>query len=173
MATESFDGSANAAGRSSRGTDGSPGGVDGRHEPTTLAWNPASAADAASTLRGLAAGRDIDYVVVAFSAPVRPPRTEPVVFPPPEAERVSKLVAAVIGTGGANVRQPGLAALSSREIEVLRSIALGFTSAEIAERLFLSVRTVEAHRARLSRKTGRRTRAELVQLALHHDLLRS
>jgi len=37
--------------------------------------------------------------------------------------------------------------LSPREVEVLRLIALGHTNAEIAEQLFLSVRTVETHRA--------------------------
>lgn len=65
------------------------------------------------------------------------------------------------GTGP--VEQP--AALSGRETEVLRMIADGYTNAEIASRLSLSVRTVESHRAHIHRKTGRTTRAELVALA--------
>lgn len=60
----------------------------------------------------------------------------------------------------------GVAAdLSEREREVLRLIALGHTNAEIARLLFLSVRTVENHRASLMRKLGVRSRAELVHQA--------
>lgn len=60
----------------------------------------------------------------------------------------------------------GVAAdLSEREREVLRLIALGHTNAEIARLLFLSVRTVENHRASLMRKLGARSRAELVRQA--------
>jgi two-component system response regulator NreC len=55
--------------------------------------------------------------------------------------------------------------LSPREVEVLALIAEGHTNAEIADRLFLSVRTIESHRAHIQRKTGRATRAELVALA--------
>jgi two-component system response regulator NreC len=61
--------------------------------------------------------------------------------------------------------------LSGREVEVLRLIALGNTNPEIAEQLFLSVRTVETHRANLQRKTGKSTRAELVAYAMDHDLM--
>lgn len=64
-----------------------------------------------------------------------------------------------------------LAELSERELEVLRLIALGHTNTEIAERLFLSVRTVETHRAHLQQKLGVSTRAELVRYALDNDLL--
>ena len=63
--------------------------------------------------------------------------------------------------------------LSERELEVLRLIALGHTNAEIAEQLFLSVRTVETHRAHVQEKLGRSTRAELVSYALDHGLLRA
>jgi two-component system response regulator NreC len=57
------------------------------------------------------------------------------------------------------------AALSVRETEVLSLIADGYTNTEIADRLSLSVRTVESHRAHIHRKTGRTSRAELVALA--------
>jgi two-component system response regulator NreC len=61
--------------------------------------------------------------------------------------------------------------LSPRETEVLRSIALGYTSAEIAARLHLSRRTIETHRARLHHKLGLATRAELVHYALRRNLV--
>jgi two-component system, NarL family, response regulator NreC len=61
--------------------------------------------------------------------------------------------------------------LSPREIDVLRRIALGHTNAEIAEQLFLSIRTVETHRAHIQQKLSRSTRAELVRYALDHGLL--
>jgi len=61
--------------------------------------------------------------------------------------------------------------LSGREAQVLRLIALGHTNAEIAEQLFLSVRTVETHRAHIQQKLGRSTRAELVRYALDKGLL--
>jgi len=61
--------------------------------------------------------------------------------------------------------------LSVRETEVLRLIALGHTSAEIAAKLHLSRRTVETHRARLHRKLGLGSRAQLVGYALGRHLI--
>lgn len=61
--------------------------------------------------------------------------------------------------------------LSERETEVLKLIALGHTNTEIAEQLYLSVRTVESHRAHIQQKLRLSTRAELVRYALDHDLL--
>lgn len=63
--------------------------------------------------------------------------------------------------------------LSDREIGVLRLIALGHTNAEIAERLLLSVRTVESHRAHIQRKLGLSKRSELVRYALERRMLDS
>ena len=63
--------------------------------------------------------------------------------------------------------------LSARELEVLRLIALGHTNSEIAARLYLSVRTVESHRAHIQQKIGINTRAELVRYALDHGLIGS
>jgi two-component system response regulator NreC len=60
--------------------------------------------------------------------------------------------------------------LSAREVQVLRLIALGHTNAEIAAQLYLSVRTVESHRAHIQRKTQRSSRAELVAYAREHGL---
>jgi two-component system response regulator NreC len=61
--------------------------------------------------------------------------------------------------------------LTAREAEVLRLIALGHTSAEVGRKLHLSRRTVETHRARLHRKLGLTSRAELVRYALRRGLL--
>jgi two-component system response regulator NreC len=63
--------------------------------------------------------------------------------------------------------------LSQREVDVLRLIALGHTNAEVAEQLFLSVRTVETHRAHIQQKLRLSTRAELVGYALEHGLIGS
>lgn len=62
--------------------------------------------------------------------------------------------------------------LTPREREVLRLIALGHTSVEIAHKLGLSPRTIETHRARIHRKLGLDTRAELVRYALLHEMLK-
>ena len=61
--------------------------------------------------------------------------------------------------------------LTPREIEVLRLLAEGFMNPEIAEKLVLSVRTVETHRANIQRKTNVTTRAELITYARDHDLV--
>jgi two-component system response regulator NreC len=61
--------------------------------------------------------------------------------------------------------------LSEREVEVLRMIALGYTNAEIAEQLYLSVRTVETHRAHIQQKLRLGSRADLVRYALAHGLI--
>jgi two-component system response regulator NreC len=61
--------------------------------------------------------------------------------------------------------------LTEREVEVLRLVALGHTSAEISHKLYLSIRTVESHRAHIQRKAGRTSRAELATYAREHGLL--
>jgi two-component system, NarL family, response regulator NreC len=61
--------------------------------------------------------------------------------------------------------------LSDREREVLRLLALGHTNQEIAKTLYLSVRTVETHRAHIMQKLRISTRAELVRYALGAGLL--
>ena len=61
--------------------------------------------------------------------------------------------------------------LTEREVEILRLIALGHTNAEIASQLYLSVRTVESHRAHIQQKIRLTTRAELVRYALEHGLM--
>jgi two-component system response regulator NreC len=61
--------------------------------------------------------------------------------------------------------------LSKREVEVLRLIALGHTNVEIAGQLYLSVRTVETHRAHIQQKLRVSSRGELVRYALQRGLV--
>jgi two-component system, NarL family, response regulator NreC len=61
--------------------------------------------------------------------------------------------------------------LSSREVDVLRLIALGHTNTEIGEQLYLSVRTVETHRSHIQQKLRLSSRAELVAYAIDRGLI--
>jgi two-component system response regulator NreC len=61
--------------------------------------------------------------------------------------------------------------LSQREVDVLRLIALGHTNTEMADQLFISVRTVETHRSHIQQKLVLSSRAELVRYALDHKLV--
>ena len=61
--------------------------------------------------------------------------------------------------------------LSDREREVLRLLALGNTNQEIAEMLYISVRTAETHRAHIMQKLSLTTRAELVRYAINTGVL--
>jgi two-component system response regulator NreC len=61
--------------------------------------------------------------------------------------------------------------LTPREVEVLGLLATGYTNPEIADKLVLSVRTIETHRANIQRKTALTTRAELIAYALEHRLV--
>ena len=81
----------------------------------------------------------------------------------------AKLVAAENRTRREKAEDP----LSEREREVLKLLAMGHTNQEISAQLYLSVRTVETHRAHIMRKLRLKTRAELVSYALEHGLLES
>jgi DNA-binding NarL/FixJ family response regulator len=61
--------------------------------------------------------------------------------------------------------------LSEREQQVLKFVAQGYSSPQIAKRIFLSVKTVETYRARIADKLGLRTRDELVRYAVRMGLL--
>jgi two-component system, NarL family, response regulator NreC len=76
------------------------------------------------------------------------------------------LLSPLAGSGA----RPGLKQLSRREIEVLRAIALGFTTREISSDLDLSVRTVQTYRERIYEKLALQARADLVHYALAHGL---
>jgi two-component system response regulator NreC len=98
-----------------------------------------------------------------------------------DAELVEAIRAAVAGEHYLNPRLGAKVAaepapgppdgLSQRELDILRLIALGYTNVQVAEELFLSVRTVETHRSHIQQKLGLADRAELVRYALDHRLV--
>lgn len=90
---------------------------------------------------------------------------------PPAGAPGPRLVRAVRLAAQDFERRRGADGLTVRERDVVRLVALGHTSREIADRLVLSVRTVEAHRARVQVRLGVASRAELVRWALDHGLL--
>jgi two-component system response regulator NreC len=67
--------------------------------------------------------------------------------------------------------RPHIKLLSSREQEVLKLLAQGYTNQEVGTRLCLSVKTIETYRARLADKLGLRSRADLTRYALEVGLL--
>jgi len=85
-----------------------------------------------------------------------------------------------VGLGGASVSAPvetakpeksPLETLSAREREVLVLVAQGHTNQAVADRLSLSVKTIESYRARLMAKLGLQNRAHLTQFAIEMGLL--
>ena len=76
-----------------------------------------------------------------------------------------------INSDGVAVELTGFASLSKREQEVFPFVALGYSNKEIAERLFISTKTVEAHKANISRKLHLKSRADLIRYAVHHHLI--
>jgi len=61
--------------------------------------------------------------------------------------------------------------LTEREIQVVRLVAEGLSSREIADRLSISVKTVDTHRANVMEKVGVRNAAELIKYAIRHGLV--
>ncbi len=83
-----------------------------------------------------------------------------------------RLGAALLSSGAVGPRAAGPGGeLSDRELAVLRLVALGYTNADIAAELYVSVRTVETHRAHVQQKLGIKARADLVRYAREHGLL--
>ena len=66
-----------------------------------------------------------------------------------------------------------LASLTAREREVLQLAAEGFGTTELAEKLFISPRTCETHRANLMRKLGLQTQTDLVRFAIRKGLIQA
>jgi two-component system response regulator NreC len=77
----------------------------------------------------------------------------------------ARVTAGFLGREGRKIGKPG-ATLSERESEVLRLIASGYSNKEIAARLSVSVKTVEAHKANAMRKLGLNGRIDIVKYAL-------
>lgn len=92
---------------------------------------------------------------------------------PPAGDPGPRIVRAVRVASQDFARRRDHHGLTGRERDVLRLVALGHTSAEIANRLTLSVRTIETHRARIQRRLGLGSRAELVRWTLDHGMLDS
>ena len=87
------------------------------------------------------------------------------------AARGDRHLTPAVAAGLSNAASDGRPALSPRETEVLKLMALGHTNREIGEQLSLSVRTVETHRAHIQQKLGLSSRPELTRYALAHGLI--
>ena len=61
--------------------------------------------------------------------------------------------------------------LSNRELQVLRLVARGYTSQQIAKQILVGVKTVETYRSRLTQKLGLRTRSDVVRFAVQMGIL--
>ena len=85
-------------------------------------------------------------------------------------ETASLAAALAAGTPAATARPNLPAGLSEREVEVLRLVATGMTNAQVAERLYLSPRTVAAHLRRIYDKLGTSSRADAVRFTVEHGL---
>ena|SRR5579863_116271 len=73
--------------------------------------------------------------------------------------------------GGKARRTRPIDILSDRELQVLRLVARGYSSQQIARQILVGVKTVETYRSRLAQKLGLRTRSDLVRFAVHMGLL--
>lgn len=60
--------------------------------------------------------------------------------------------------------------LSERELEVLKLFSESFTNSEIADKLFISIRTVESHKNNIMRKINLRTTVDLVKFAIRNNI---
>jgi DNA-binding NarL/FixJ family response regulator len=78
-----------------------------------------------------------------------------------------ELGAKLVNPNGSAALEP----LSERERDILHLLTLGYTNQEIGKKLFISVRTVDTHRAHIMRKLELETRAELVMFALANGLI--
>ena len=85
----------------------------------------------------------------------------------------SELASALIQHALPDLAQPGRPdeVLSERELQVLKLVAEGFSSREIAEQIYIGVKTVETYRARFAEKLDLKSRADLVRYALEVGLL--
>ena len=70
-----------------------------------------------------------------------------------------------------NISTDQIMELTERELEVLRLIASEYTTSEIADKLYISLHTVETHRTNILRKLHARNTAGLIKQAIHHGLI--
>ncbi|KRK65723.1 response regulator [Companilactobacillus tucceti DSM 20183] len=76
-----------------------------------------------------------------------------------------------INSDGVDVDLEGYNGLSKREKEIFPLIALGYSNKEIASQMFISTKTVEAHKASIIKKLELDSRTDLVRYAIHHHLI--
>lgn len=77
----------------------------------------------------------------------------------------------VVSPSAAEVLDPRVEALTTRELDVVRALARGLTNAEVAKELFMSVNTVRNHIQRIAAKLGVRSRLDVVMTALRSGLI--
>ncbi len=70
-----------------------------------------------------------------------------------------------------NYRNDDMAQLSSRELDVLKHFGEGFTNQEIADKLFISIRTVESHKSNIMKKINLRTTVDLIKFAIRNSII--
>jgi len=87
-----------------------------------------------------------------------------------DSELASELIAHAWPERGCVKAEPA-ELLSARELQVLKLVAEGFSSREIAQQIFISVKTVETYRGRFAEKLGLTSRADIVRYALEIGLL--
>ena len=83
---------------------------------------------------------------------------------------VSPAVASRLSAGGATGNE-NKSRLTPRELEVLKSISLGFSNKKIAKILHISIKTVDTHRTHIMQKLNIHTTADLVRYAAAHGLI--
>jgi DNA-binding NarL/FixJ family response regulator len=88
------------------------------------------------------------------------------------SERMSTRLGGHRPRRAADVTPAGLESLSDRELQVLRCVGRGMSTREVAEELFISVKTVETHREHLKQKLGLVSSGELLRYAIEHNRLR-
>lgn len=76
------------------------------------------------------------------------------------------------GRGWIPVKE-GIDSLSNRELEVMKLLAIGMASTEIARKLFLSVKTIATYRERIFEKLNLTTLPQLIHYALHHNVVKN
>jgi two-component system response regulator NreC len=148
--------------------------VDGRVEVIGRVHSLEEAEEAMRTLRPsvLVLDTGLTHHQGLCSLPaLRRASPETAIVLPPAGEPGPRLVRAVRMAAPGPERDRQVDCLTARERDVVLLVALGHTNREIAERLVLSVRTIETHRARIQRKLELRSRAELVRWALERGLL--
>jgi DNA-binding CsgD family transcriptional regulator len=149
-------------------------GVMARDQPLPMAFLEGTNVDTAMVAPLRALGVQVGLMVLARTSPHPPFDPGDLPFVQRLADRLGLAVHALhlqdeldalrVKEAGTDPEDQRLAMLSQREREIFKSIAQGLTSREIGNGLFLSVRTVEWHRARLMAKLGTSKRSELIAL---------